>query len=216
MRFMPSYGGSLQVLGSPDRCHLVGEHICHPARSRGSCPPVGVLIISGPRLLHPRYITRKSGSSSSHWGTHLSSCSFQRFVPSCGGSCHVGTTFIASGTCLLHQEHICHLAHSGGSCPPVGVLIALGMCSSCHLSSCSFQRFVPSNGGSLQVLGGPSRHRIVHHPTCSIGFFPPVGVLFEFQEVQVIIVLSGMHSSCCSSSHLFRFIIWPSLSVSNA
>ena len=153
---------------------------------------------------------------SSRQGTHSSSCSFQRFVPSCGGSRQVGTAFVTSGTHLSHQECVCRPAHSRGSCPPVGVLVASGMHSLCHLSSRSFQRFVPSNGGSLQVLGGPSHHRIVRHPTRSIGFCPPVGVLFEFQEVQVVIVLLGTRSSCCSSSHLFRFVIWPSLSVSNA
>ena len=98
-----------------------------------------------------------------------------RFVPSCGGSCHVGTMFIASGTHLSHQEHVCRPAHSGGSCPPVGVLIASGMQSLCHLSSQSFQRFMPSNGGSLRVLGGPSCRRIVRHPTRSVGFCPPGG-----------------------------------------
>ena len=108
MRFVPLYGGSLQVPGSLDHRRLVGEHIHCPACSGGSCPPVGVLIMSGPRL--------------------------------------------------SHREHICRPAHSGGSCPPVGVLIASGTRLSCHLSSCSFQRFVPSNGGSLRVLGDPSHH----------------------------------------------------------
>ena len=146
MRFVPSYGGSLQVLGSPDRCHLVGEHIHCPAHSRGSCPPVGVLITSGLRLLH--------------W------------------------------------ECICHPAHSGGSCPPMWVLFEFW---------------------EVQVIvAGECVHRVVRHPTHSIGFCPPVGVLFEFQEVQVVIVLLGTRSSCCSLSHSFHFVIWPSLSVSNA
>ena len=119
----------------------------------------------------------KSRSSSSRWGTHLSSCSFQRFMPSCEGSRHIGTVFVTSGTCLSHWERVCHPAHSGGSCPPVGVLVASGTCSSCRSSSRLFQRFVPSNGGSLRVLGGPSR------------------------------CCQGMCSSCRSSSHSFhRFL----------
>ena len=104
-------------------------------------------------------------------------------------------------------------------------------------------RFVPSYGGSLRevqivvvslgntfvvllvlevraLLWGFSSHwehihRVVCHPSRSRGLYPPVGVLFEFQEVQVIIVLSGTRSLCRSSSHSFRFVIWPSLSVSN-
>ena len=70
----------------------------------------------------------------------------------------IGNTFVTSGMHLSHREHVCHPAHSGGSCPPVGVLVASGTHSSCRLSSRSFQRFMPSNGGSLQVLGGPSCH----------------------------------------------------------
>ena len=179
MRFVPSYGGSLQVPGSPDCCHLVGEHIRRPARSRGSCPPVGVLVTLGPRL--------------SHW-EHI---------------CHIGNTFviplIPEVRALLwgfssHQERIrhvgCHPGRSRGSCPPMGVLFKFWEVQVVITRECV-------------------RH-VVHHPTCSVGFCPPVGVLFEFREVRVVIVLLGTHSSCRSSSHLFRFVIWPSLSVSNA
>ena len=164
----------------------------------------------------------KSRLSSSHRGTHSSSCSFWRFVPSCGGSHHIGTVFIASGTRLSHRERVCCPAHSGGSCPPVGVLVALGTRSSCRLSSRSFQRFVPPMGVLFKfwevqvVIAGECVHRVVRHPTHPIGFCPPVGVLFEFREVQVVIVLSGTCSLCRSSSHSFHFIIWPSLSVSNS
>ena len=121
MRFVPSYGGSLQVPGSPDCHRLVEEHIrrvvCHPGRSRGSCPPMGVLF--------------------EFWEVQV----------------------VVAGECVRH---------------------------------------------------------VVRHPTRSIGFCPPVGVLFEFWEVWVIIILSGTCLSCHSSSHSFRFVIWPSLSVSNA
>ena len=80
----------------------------------------------------------KSRSLSSRRGTHLSSCSFQRFLPSCGGSHHVRTVFVALGTCLLHWEHVCHIRNT---------FVALGTC----LLSCSFRRFVPSCGGSCRI-----------------------------------------------------------------
>ena len=179
MRFVPSYGGSLQVLGSPDHRCLVREHIRRPACSRSSCPPVGVLVTSGPRL--------------SHW-EHV---------------CRIGNAFVIPlipevrallWGFLSHQEHICrvicHPARSRGSCPPMGVLFKFW---------------------EVQVvIAGECVCHVVHHPTHSVGFCPPVGVLLEFQEVQVVIVLLGTRLSCCSSSHLFCFIIWPSLSVSNA
>ena len=171
----------------------------------------------------------KSGSLSSRRGTHSSSSSFWRFVPSCGGSRHVGTAFVASGTCLSHQERICHIGNAFVILliPEVRALL-WGFSSHrervrrvvCH-PGCS-RGLCPSMGVLFEfwevqvVVAGECVHRIVHHPTRSIGFCPPVGVLFEFQEVQVIIVLSGMHSSCRSSSHSFHFVIWPSLSVSNA
>ena len=179
VRFVPLYGGSLQVPGSLDRRRLVREHIHRPAHSGGLCPPVGVLVMSGPHLSHRERI------------------------------CRIGNTFVV--TLILevrallwgfssHWERvrrvICHPGHSRGSCPPMGVLFEFW---------------------EVQVVvAGECVHRVIHHPTRSVGFCPPVGVLFEFQEVQVVIVLSGMHSSCRSSSHLFRFVIWPSLSVSNA
>ena len=99
-----------------------------------------------------------------------------------------------------HQECVhrvsCHPGRSRGLCPPMGVLFEFW---------------------EVQVVvAGECVHRVIHHPTCSVGFCPPVGVLFEFWEVRVVIILSGMHSSCRSSSHSFCFVIWPSLSVSNA
>ena len=143
--------------------------------------------------------------------------------------CHIGNTFVALGTHLSHWEHvcrignmfvvtlilevhallwgfsshqegvrhvICHPTHSIGSCPPMGVLFEFW---------------------EVQVvIARECVHHIIRHPTHSIGFCPPVGVLLEFQEVRVIIILSGTHLSCHSLSHSFRFIIWPSLSVSNA
>ena len=142
-----------------------------------------------------------------------------RFVPSYGGSLQVPGS--PDRRCLI-GKHIRHPAHSGGSCPPVGVLITLGTRSSCRLSSQSFQRFVPPMGVLFEfwevqvVVARECVHRVIRHPTRSVGFCPPGGVLFEFREVWVVIVLSGTRSSCRSSSHLFRFIIWPSLSVSNA
>ena len=95
MRFVPSYGGSLQVLGSPDRCRLVGEHIRRPACSGGSCPPVGVLVTSGPHLLHREHVCC-IGNTFVTLGTHLSSHSFWRFMPSCGGSCRIRNMFVMS------------------------------------------------------------------------------------------------------------------------
>ena len=179
MRFVPSYGGSLQVPGSPDHRRLVGEHIRCPACSGGSCPPVGILVTSGPHLLHWEHV------------------------------CHIGNVFVVplipEVRALLwgfssHQEHIhhvvCHPAHSRGSCPPMGVLFKFW---------------------EVQVvIARECVHCIVRHPTHSIGFCTPVGVLFEFWEVWVIIILSGTRLSCRSSSHSFCFVIWPSLSVSNA
>ena len=173
--------------------------------------------------------SRKSGSLSSRRRTHSSSCSFQRFMPSFGGSRHVRTTFVTLGTCLSHRERICHIGNtfvvplilevhallwgfsshrecvchvgchpgrSRGSCPPMGVLFEFW---------------------EVQVvIAGECVCRVIRHPTRFVGFCPPVGVLFEFQEVRVVIVLSGTRSSCRSLSHSFRFVIWPSLSVSNA
>ena len=99
-----------------------------------------------------------------------------------------------------HREHVhhvgCHPGRSRGSCPPMGVLFEFWEVQVVVTVECVC--------------------RIVHHPTCSVGFCPPVGVLFEFREVRVVIVLSGTHLSCRSSSHSFRFVIWPSLFVSNA
>ena len=155
MRFVPSYGGSLQVLGSPDRHRLIREHICHPARSRGSCPPVRVLVTSGLCLSHREHV------------------------------CRIGNVFviplILEVHALLwgfssHQECICcvvcHPARSRGSCPPMGVLFKFW---------------------EVQVIvARECVHHVVCHPTHSIGFCPPVGV---FWEVRVIIVLSGVHSS---------------------
>ena len=155
-RFVPSYGGSLQVPGSPDRHRLVGEHICRPARSGGLCPPVGVLVMLGLRSSHQEHICR-IGNTFVTSGTCLSSCSFWRFMPSCGGSCRIGNTFIVSFVILVIPE-VCALQWG----------------------------------------------------------FSSSSVLFEFQEVWVVIVLLRTCSSCRSSSHSFHFVIWPSLSVSNA
>ena len=103
VRFVPSYGGSLQVPGSPDCRRLVGEHIRRPAHSRGSCPPVGVLVTSGlcsPHQEHVCHIRNTFVTS----GTRLSSRSFRRFVPSCGGSRCIGNTFIVSFVILVVPE----------------------------------------------------------------------------------------------------------------
>ena len=171
MRFVPSYGGSLQVPGSPDHHRLIGEHICHPAHSGGSCPPVGVLVTLGPRSSHQEHI------------------------------CCIGNAFVTSGTHLSHQERVCCIRNA------FVVLLILKV---------------------RALLWGFSSHREhVHHvvsfvilvipEVCALQWgFSLSSVLFEFQEVWVVIVLSGMCSSCRSSSHSFHFVIWPSLSVSNA
>ena len=103
VRFVPSYGGSLQVLGSPDRRHLIGEHIRRPARSGGLCPPVGVLVTSGLCSSHREHICRIRNTCVTS-GMHLLSRSFWRFVPSCGGSRHIGNAFVVSFVILVVPE----------------------------------------------------------------------------------------------------------------
>ena len=147
MRFMPSYGGSLQVPGSPDRRCLIGKHIRHPAHSGGSCPPVGVLITLGPHSSHQEHVCciRNAFVAS---GTHLLSHSFRRFVPSCGGSCRIGNTFVVSFVIPVVPEV---RASNGGSLRVLGSPSChhRGMCSSRRSSSHLFHRFLPSCGGSL-------------------------------------------------------------------
>ena len=107
----------------------------------------------------------KSRSSSSCRGTHSLSCSFWRFVPSCGGSHHVGTMFVASGPRLSPREHICCIRNT----------FVLPLILEVHALLWGFS----SHQEHI--------HHVVCHPAHSRGSCPPMGVLFEFWEVQVII-----------------------------
>ena len=80
------------VLVKFQEVQIIEECTCCPAHSRGSCHPVGVLIMSGPCLLHWEHVCH-IGNMFVTLGTHLSSCLFQRFMPSCGGSCCIGNVF---------------------------------------------------------------------------------------------------------------------------